>query len=343
MVLNAVSAAHPERLSRVTFLRQMALACGLVLALLVSPALATDTRLVFVSNERSNDIAVVDPAQDFRIIKRIPTSRRPRDMSFNADHSLLYVACGDDDVIDVIDVATLEVVNHIPTGRSPEMIRLSRDDRLIYVSNEETSRIEAIDIETQVVVVDIATWPEPEGIQLNADGSELYVTSEVADMVHIIDAAAGVVVENIVVGTRPRRFILPSPDELWVTDELSGTVSVIDLQTRTVSHTLGFHPEDGRGADVTPVGIAMTHDGRQAIVTLGRANRIALVDIARKSVDAYVLVGSRAAGVAINASDTVIYVANSLSGDLSIIDAASRTTYRSLPIGRVPHSVVIDD
>lgn len=330
-------------MSLVAFMRQFGLACTLVLALLAAPAIAADTRLVFVSNERSNDIAVIDPAQDYRIVRRIETSRRPRDMTFNADHSLLYVACGDDDVIDVIDVATLAVVDHIPTGRSPEMIHLSRDERLIYVSNEESSRLEAIDIETQLVAVDIATWPEPEGIELSADGSELYVTSEVADMVHIIDAAAGVVVENIIVGTRPRRFILPGPDELWVTDELGGTVSVIDLATRNVTHTIGFRPAVGRGADVTPVGIAMTHDRRQAIVTLGRANRIALVDIASRSVEAYVLVGSRASGVAVSADDRVIYVANSLSGDLSIVDAASRTTYRSLPVGRVPHSVLIDD
>ena len=50
-----------------------------------------------------------------QIVKDIKTSRRPRDMHFNDDHSLLYVACGDDDVIDVIDVAKLEVVGKIAT------------------------------------------------------------------------------------------------------------------------------------------------------------------------------------------------------------------------------------
>ena len=42
-------------------------------------------------------------------------------MKFHDNHKQLFVACGDDDVIDVIDVATLSVVDHIPTGASPEM------------------------------------------------------------------------------------------------------------------------------------------------------------------------------------------------------------------------------
>jgi len=337
-----MSSEKPFRLSLVSTMRRAVLAAAALCGLLPA-AMAADTNLIFVSNERGNDIAVIDPAQDYRVVERIATSRRPRDMAFSSDHTLLYVSCGDDDVIDVIDVGTLAVVNSIPTGRSPEMIRLSRDDRLIYVSSEGSSRIEAIDIETQVVVTDIATWPEPEGIELNADGSEIYVASEVADMVHIIDAEAGVVLDNIVVGTRPRRFILPRPDELWVTDELSGTISIIDLTTRTVSETIGFDPAGTLAVDVTPVGIAMTSDARLAVVTLGRANRIAVVDIASRRTLSYVLVGGRAFGITLSSDDRVAYVVNSLTGDLSIVDLPNNTSYRSVMVGRVPHSVLVDD
>jgi hypothetical protein len=49
-------------------------------------------------------------------------------MKFGKDRILLYVACGDDDVI---DVAMLKVTDHIPTGPSPEMFELSRDERAL--------------------------------------------------------------------------------------------------------------------------------------------------------------------------------------------------------------------
>src|SRR3977135_1635850 len=78
---------------------------------------AKDTGLIFVSNEKPNNLIVIDP-KTYQVVKDIKISRRPRDMHFNADHSKLYVACGDDDVIDIIDVAKLEVVDKAATWSS---------------------------------------------------------------------------------------------------------------------------------------------------------------------------------------------------------------------------------
>src|SRR5580704_17613596 len=90
------------------------LAVALLAALAFAPAEAKDTGLIYVSNEKSNNILVVDPKIN-KVINDIAVSRRPRDMHFNADHSKLYVACGDDDVIDVVDLATAKVVGTLVT------------------------------------------------------------------------------------------------------------------------------------------------------------------------------------------------------------------------------------
>ena len=134
----------------------------LVLGLVLSAEVkAKDTGYVFVSNEKTNNIAVIDPKQHYKIIRWIPTSHRPRDMKFGLNRGLLYVACGDDDVIDVIDVATLKVADHIPTGPSPEMFELSRDEKALYVSNEEGSSVQKISITDKIIVREIATGAEP--------------------------------------------------------------------------------------------------------------------------------------------------------------------------------------
>jgi PQQ-dependent catabolism-associated beta-propeller protein len=316
----------------------------LLCVVLSAGAGAKGTGYVFVSNEKTNNIAVIDPKQDYKIIKWISTSRRPRDMKFRDSRRLLYVACGDDDVIDVIDVATLSVVDHIPTGPSPEMFELSRDEKTLYVSNEEGSSVQEISTVDKIIVREIATGAEPEGIAVSADGKTLYVTSEVTDMVHVVDAAAGVVTDNIVVGTRPRRFLLlPGGNELWVSNELSGQVSVIDRSTNEVSATLDFLPPGFRQVDVTPVGMTMTKDGKSAIIALGRTNHVAFVDPSSKKLKGYVLVGSRAWGVALSPDDMTLYVANGLSDDLSIVDTTSRKAVRTVSVGRVPHSVLVDD
>lgn len=319
----------------------VALGAMLSLGLTVDSAAAAGTGYVFVSNERSNNISVLD-GTTYQLVKAIPTSRRPRDMQFNADKTLLYVACGDDDVIDVIDVATLEVVDQIPTGPSPEMFEFNADYTMMYVSNEENSTAQVIDVAQKLIVHEIPTGAEPEGVMLSEDGRELYITSEIADMVHFVDVELGVVVDNTVVGTRPRRFAMLD-NELWVTDELSGQVSIIDRTTHQVTHTLEFLPPGFRPVDVTPVGITWTRDQSTVIVTLGRANHIAFINAATKEIESYVLVGSRSWGVDLNRDETTLFVSNGLSDDLSIIDMATRRNIRSVPVGRIPHTVLVDD
>jgi YVTN family beta-propeller protein len=55
-----------------------------------------------------------------------------------------------------------------------------------------------------------------------------------------------------------------------------------------------------------------------------------------------VLVGDRAWGIAQSRDGKQLYVTNGLSDDMSIVDIGQRKTLRSVPAGRVPHSVVID-
>ena len=104
----------------------VALGWVLVLPLLAAPTPghAKDTGLIFVSNEKSNNLIVLDP-KTYQVVKDIKTSRRPRDMHFNADHDKLYVACGDDDVIDIIDVAKLEVIGKLDDRPEPGDFRAS--------------------------------------------------------------------------------------------------------------------------------------------------------------------------------------------------------------------------
>ena len=154
---------------------------------------AKDTGLIFVSNEKTNNLIVLDP-KTYKVVKDIKTSRRPRDMHFSADRSKLYVACGDDDVIDIVDVAKLEVIGKLSTGPSPETFAIDEKRRRIYVANEEGSTLSVIDMDQNIIVHEVPTGAEPEGVFLSEDGKHLYVTSEVGDLVHLVDADGGHVI-----------------------------------------------------------------------------------------------------------------------------------------------------
>jgi YVTN family beta-propeller protein len=160
--------------------------------------------------------------------------------------------------------------------------------------------------------------------------------------VHVIDTAGRKVLKNVPAGKRPRRFLLAG-DALWVTNELDASVTVIRTGDQAVLGTIAFKPPGMRAEDVTPVGMALSPDGRTAYVGLGKANHVAVVDTAAREVRGYVLVGRRAWGLAVSRDGRRLYVANGMSDDLSIVDTASLKAVKTLKVGRVPHTVVVDD
>ncbi len=123
-----------------------------------------------------------------------------------------------------------------------------------------------------------------------------------------------------------------------MTNELGASVTVLDAKANAVKETVTFAPKGFRSDDVTPVGIVMTRDGKTAYVTLGRANHVAVVDVATRKVRDYVLVGSRAWGATLNRDESMLVVVNGLSDDISLVDTKTNKVLR-LGAGRprAPH------
>jgi PQQ-dependent catabolism-associated beta-propeller protein len=311
------------------------------LGLLASAAMARDTGRLFVSSEKDNAIAVIDTVKG-EVLASSPICKRPRHMQLTPDRLQLLVACSDDHRVVAWDIATQKVTARHDVGEDPEMFDLSPDGRMLYVSNEEDSALTAYDLAARRKAWEVKVGGEPEGVKASADGKLVYVSSEVASLVHVVDTATRKVVKNIPVGKRPRRFLLAG-NELWVSNELDGSASVIRTSDHTVVATVRFLPQGMRAEDVTPVGMALSPDGRTAYVGLGRANHVAVVDVATRQVTGYVLVGRRAWGLAVSRDGRRLFVANGLSDDLTIVDTAAMKALRTLKVGRVPHTPVVDD
>jgi YVTN family beta-propeller protein len=179
-------------------------------------------------------------------------------------------------------------------------------------------------------------------VKVSADGKLVYVTSEVASMVHVIDTATAKVVKNIKVGKRPRRMaVTPDGKELWVTNELDASVSIISTADHTVVGNIKFEVKGARAADITPVGIQITRDGKRAFVSLGQANHVAFIDVPTRKVTNQVLVGKRAWNVTLDKAEAKLYVVNGLSDDVTVVDVAGAKALKSVPVGRVPYGMVI--
>ena len=291
-----------------------------LLLLATLAAHAKDSGLAYVSSEKDDGITLVD-LKTLAVAGHIPTCKRPRHLQRLPDATRLMVACSDSGRADLIDLASRRSVGGMALGDDPELFDLSPDGRLAYVSAEDDG-----------------------ALNVSPDGRRVFVTSEVANMVHVIDTATLQVVKNIAVGKRPRRMAFGADGrELWVSNELGSSVSIISLADLAVVGTVRFEVKGMRPDDVTPVGLMPSRDGRTMYVGLGRANHVAFVDVASRKTSQLVLVGKRAWGMALNRDGSRLFVVNGLSDDMTVVDTARAQALKTIPVGRVPHTVVIDD
>lgn len=316
--------------------------CAAGLLFMAAPASAKDTGQVFVSNEKSSTLTILDKTG--RVLRTLETCARPRGMIFNPARTHLFVGCGDDNTIALYDVATLKLERRYRNIAAPETFDLHPDGRHLYISNEDDSEASVLDIETGQIVAKYPTGPEPEGVLATRDGQRVYVASEIANLVHVIDVQARKIVKDVPVGTRPRRFALtPDGKELWVSAELSGQIDIIDTAKFVTIGRVEFQMKAIHRDLVTPVDLLITKDGKRAYVALGRANHVAVVDVKSRTVLDYILVGKRPWGLKLTADEQRLWVANGLSDDVSIIDTKSGKVIVSVPVGQVPYGILIDE
>ncbi|MGU3541344.1 beta-propeller fold lactonase family protein, partial [Methylobacterium sp. A54F] len=83
------------------------------------------------------------------------------------------------------------------------------------------------------VLAQIDVGIEPEGMAVSPDGTIAVTTSETTNMVHWIDVPSLTAVDATPVGQRPRHAEFSADGRrLWVSSEIGGTVSVIDVASR---------------------------------------------------------------------------------------------------------------
>lgn len=118
----------------------------LVLACMLFPAvaMAAGTNRIFVTNEHSNDVSVIN-GETLEVEATIPVGERPRGIGFSPDHKELYVAVSEENAIAVIDPESLEVLRKFKAGSDPEAFAVHPNGN-IYLSNEDAGLASAFDL-----------------------------------------------------------------------------------------------------------------------------------------------------------------------------------------------------
>ena len=300
---------------------------------LTGPAFADE---IWISNEKDDTLSVID-IETLEVVRTIDVGERPRGITFSKDYSVLYVCASDSDTVQVIDPETGNVLHELPSGEDPEQFVLHPDNRHLYIANEDDAITTVVDTESRTVVAQIDVGIEPEGMAVSPDGKIAITTSETTNMAHWIDTEKQELFANTLVDSRPRHAeFVKDGTELWVSAEIGGTISVFDVATQTEQAKIDFEVDGVHPDRVQPVGFELSAGDTHAFVALGPSNHVAVVNAETYEVEDYILVGRRVWHMDFNADRSLLFTTNGVSGDVTVIDVASRKPLKTIKVGRFP-------
>jgi YVTN family beta-propeller protein len=337
---------------KIALLFDAALVLGLLLLDASCARAPLSPYLVYVSNEGSGDMTVIDPGSA-EAVDTIPLGKRPRGIHAYAGH--IYVALSGSpaappgvdestlpppdksaDGIGVVDLAQRKVVRRLYGGSDPEQFAIASDGKVLYVANEDAAGASIIELGTGRTLTTVPTGEEPEGVSITPDGRFVYVTSENDGTVAVIDTATAKLAKTIKVGRRPRSVAFhPGGSRAWVTNENDAKLTVIDCTRQEVLHDIPL------GAGLKPMGTAISRDGSTLYVSTGRGRKVLAIDTASEKITAAIEAGERPWGIALSPDEKLLFSANGPSNDVSIIDLATRSVLRKVKAGDRPWGVVV--
>src|SRR5215831_13803017 len=270
------------------------------------------SHLVFVSNERSGDVTVIDGATD-SVVGTFPVGKRPRGIHATPGGRRVFVtlsgsprmAPGLDenrapadkraDGLGVIDPSARKLIDRWHVGSDPEQFAISKDGKFAFIANEDEASASTIDLDSGQPRGKIKVSEEPEGVGVNPATGEVYVTCEEKGEVFAIDPDRQRVITTIETAGRPRSVAFSSDGaRAYVACENGGYVAAIDAR----SHKLLSKIQLPTGS--LPMGTAVSGDGKELYVSTGRGNAITIIDTQKNEVATTVPVGNRVWGIALD-------------------------------------------
>src|SRR5947207_3965863 len=269
-----------------------AIVCTVAITLALAVCAEAQNYFVFVSNERSGDVTVIDGTTD-SVIGTFAVGKRPRGIHAAPDGRRVFVtlsgsprmAPGLDenrapadksaDGMGVIDSAARKLIDRWHVGSDPEQFTISKDGKFAFIANEDDASALIVDLGSGQSRGKVKVSAEPEGVGVNPANGEVYVTCEEKGEVFAIAPDQQRVLAKIETGGRPRSVaFLPDGSRVYVACESGGDVAVIE----TVSHRSMAKITLPQGS--LPMGTAVSPDGKELYISTGRGNAVAIIDTA---------------------------------------------------------------
>ncbi|HWO26996.1 MAG TPA: beta-propeller fold lactonase family protein [Kofleriaceae bacterium] len=216
--------------------------------------------------------------------------RRPHGAAFLPDGRRVVVTAEANAAVVIVDVEAGTVERGIPTAQQgTHLVALAPGGARAYTANIQSGTVTAIDLVAMTAAEPRPAIAECEAIAVTPDGTQVWTASLDKDRIVALDAKTLAAIGDLAAAGRPIR-ITPTPDgrAMLVSNVNGSALQLVDVATRTAT-TIPLPPRAGPSA--TPIGTVISPDSKTAYVALGAEDRVAVIDLATRTITGHLPAG----------------------------------------------------
>ena len=283
-------------------------------------AVSPDGRTVYVANQSSHILSVVDAAS--RRVTSVRLRNTPRFAAVSHDGRLVFVSLYADDKsgssVAVLDAARHTIIRYVSTGVQPYTLAVGPDGRL-WVPIHSHHRIEIYAAGGQRPAGRVMVPPNPHAVAFSAGLHRAFTADHESNAISIIDTRTDRLLKSVPVSRAPHSIAV-SPDgrTVLVAGYEANAADLIDAARlrRTGPIPVGSKPQS----------VAFAADGRHAYVVNEGDNTVSVLDGHTGAVTATVPVGRSPRTVAVSPDGRLAYVANGDDNTISVLRVGTEAT-----------------
>lgn len=305
---------------------------------IVDPRIADLPDRVYVPNELSNDVVVIDP-KTFEVVGRFAVGMAPEHVSPDWDLSALYVNNMNNATMTKIDPLTEEPIETMqvpfpynlfftPDGTKAIVVAdylgmdMVADNGLHFYDRETWEPIKFVQV----------PYPGVNHLDFSADGSYLMVSTESAGHVVKIDTNTLEIVGTVDVGGSPLDVRLaPEGDVFYVANQGTNGVDLVDGDTL---EKVGFIPT-GQGAHA----FGWSRDVSRLFVTNRMAGTLTVIDTKSREVIDVWNIGGSPDMVTTSPDGSQLWISNRFHGSVTVLDPMTGDLLATIETGGNPHGL----